>query len=117
MRGAAARLPEVVGRVMRDLALPSFDTVITERRFTITYRSAMTSLISHATLLLTPPERAVLQLLADGRPNHEIADRLSVGEHDVDAHLTRLFEKMGASSRHHAIDVALRRGLVIERLS
>lgn len=77
----------------------------------------MSSLLSHATLLLTPPERAVLQLLADGRPNEEIANRLSVGEHEVDAHLTRLFEKMGASSRQDAIDVALRRGLVVEGLS
>ena len=84
---------------------------------TVSQRFAMSRVISHATLLLTPPERAVLQLLADGRPNHEIADRLSVGEHEVDAHLTRLFEKMGASSRHHAIAVALRRGLLIERLS
>ena len=77
----------------------------------------MSSLISHAILLLTPGERAALQLLADGRPNDEIADRLSVGEHDVDAHLTRLFEKIGASSRRHAVAVAFRRGLVTERLS
>jgi DNA-binding CsgD family transcriptional regulator len=87
------------------------------RQFTITYQSATRSFGSHTTLLLTPLERAVLQLLADGRPNHEIADRLSVVEQEVDARLTHLFEKMGASSRQHAIAVALRRGLVIERLS
>ena len=77
----------------------------------------MSGVVSHATLLLTPPERAVLQLLADGRPNGEIADRLSVGEHEIGARLTRLFEKIGAATLEDAIDVAVRRGLVIESLS
>src|SRR3954463_8079309 len=46
--------------------------------FTISQRSAMSRRIAHATLLLSPSERAALQLLADSRPSHEIADRLAL---------------------------------------
>ena len=64
-------------------------------------------------LHITPPERTLLQLLAEGKPNRDIANHLRVSEQDVDAFLTQLFARMGAASRDQAVDVALRRGLVV----
>jgi len=65
-------------------------------------------------LHITPTERAVLELLANGRPNHEIAARLRVCEHQLDRHLAGLFARMGATGRPEAIAAAVRRGLVGE---
>jgi DNA-binding CsgD family transcriptional regulator len=63
-------------------------------------------------LQITPVERAVLQLLADGRTTTEIADRLRITERGVEALLTMLFGMMGASDRPEAVAAALRRGLL-----
>ena len=63
-------------------------------------------------LHITPHERAALQLLANGEENRGIADGLGVSERDVEAHLSRLFARMGAASRTEAIAAASRRGLL-----
>ncbi len=56
-----------------------------------------------ASLGLTRRELEVLQLLADGQANKEIARALGVSPNTVKTHLARLFEKLGASSRTAAI--------------
>jgi DNA-binding CsgD family transcriptional regulator len=63
-------------------------------------------------LQITPGERVALQLLAKGRRSDEIAGRLGIGEREVDAHLTILFARMGATNRSEAIAAAFRRGLL-----
>jgi two-component system, NarL family, nitrate/nitrite response regulator NarL len=64
-------------------------------------------------LQITPHEREALQLLANGAGAPGIADRLGVSEHEVEAHLVRLFARMGAATRTEAVAVASRRGLLI----
>jgi DNA-binding NarL/FixJ family response regulator len=61
---------------------------------------------------LTPREREVLQLLADGLPNKVIANRLSVSLHTIKFHVASILAKLGASSRTEAVAVGARRGLV-----
>jgi len=56
-----------------------------------------------ASLGLTPRELEVLQLLAAGQANKEIARALGVSPNTVKTHLARLFEKLGAGSRTEAI--------------
>jgi DNA-binding CsgD family transcriptional regulator len=56
-----------------------------------------------ASLGLTPREVEVLQLLATGQANKQIARALEVSPNTVKTHLARLFEKLGASSRTEAI--------------
>jgi DNA-binding NarL/FixJ family response regulator len=63
-------------------------------------------------LHITPHERAALQLLANGVETRGIADGLGVSEPEVEAHLNRLFARMGVSGRTEAIAAAGRRGLL-----
>ena len=59
---------------------------------------------------LTEREQQVLQLLARGMPNREIAQTLFLSERTVQAHLTRIFSKMGVTSRLEAVLLAVRLG-------
>jgi two-component system NarL family response regulator len=61
---------------------------------------------------LTPREMGVLRELATGKSNKEIAAALGIVEGTVKLHVTRLYEKLGVSSRTEALAVAMRRGLV-----
>lgn len=59
---------------------------------------------------LTPREREVLGLLADGLPNKLIARRLDISEKTVKAHLTNIFQRIGVTDRTQAALWAQRHG-------
>lgn len=61
---------------------------------------------------LTAREREVLDLLARGRANKEIAVILDVSVNTVNTHVAHIIEKLGAEDRTHAVATAVRRGLV-----
>lgn len=61
---------------------------------------------------LTPREREVLQLLAQGRSNKLIGAELSISEVTVKSHVQALFRKLNVLSRTEAIAVAERKGLL-----
>ncbi len=62
---------------------------------------------------LTPREREVLQCLAEGASNKEIALRLAISEHTVKFHINSLLGKLGVQSRTEAVVRATRLGLVL----
>jgi DNA-binding NarL/FixJ family response regulator len=62
---------------------------------------------------LSPRELEILNLLADGLANKEIAWRLKISEHTVKFHLTSIFNKLDASTRAEAVAIGARRGLII----
>lgn len=62
---------------------------------------------------LTPREREVLGLLAEGLGNKAIAARLAISEHTAKFHVNAILAKLGAGSRAEAIVLAARQGLVI----
>ena len=62
---------------------------------------------------LTAREREVLQLLAQGLANKQIAQRLSISEHTVKFHVAEVMAKLGAASRTEAVTRAARRGLLV----
>jgi DNA-binding NarL/FixJ family response regulator len=61
---------------------------------------------------MTNREREVLRLIADGKTNREIAERLVLSEHTVNRHVTNILAKLGSSSRSAAVADALRRELI-----
>jgi two-component system NarL family response regulator len=61
---------------------------------------------------LTDREIDVLQLLAYGKSNKEIASKLFISEFTVKGHLHNIFAKLNVLSRTEAITAATRRGLV-----
>lgn len=62
---------------------------------------------------LTPRELEVLQMLAGGLANKEIAARLAISDHTVKFHVASILGKLGASSRTEAVSIGIRRGLVL----
>jgi DNA-binding NarL/FixJ family response regulator len=63
---------------------------------------------------LTPRELEVLQLVAAGKSNHEIAAELILSVRTVERHISNIYEKIGASgatARATATAYALRREL------
>lgn len=61
---------------------------------------------------LSSREHQVLQLVAQGKSNREIAGDLEVTEATVKGHLTNILSKLGVTDRTQAVIAALRRGLV-----
>jgi len=62
---------------------------------------------------LTNRERQVLQMLASGLGNKEIAARLVISEHTVKFHVASILGKFAAGSRTEAVSIGIRRGLVL----
>jgi DNA-binding NarL/FixJ family response regulator len=60
----------------------------------------------------TTRELEVLQLVADGLVNRDIALRLVLSEETVKSHVRHLLAKLQARSRAHAVAVGFRRGLI-----
>ena len=67
---------------------------------------------AQATLGISPRELTILQELAAGRSNKEIAKRLHVSPNTVKTHIANLFEKLHARRRTDAINKARELGIV-----
>jgi DNA-binding NarL/FixJ family response regulator len=61
---------------------------------------------------LTPREREVLVLLADGLSNRGIAANLGISEHTVKVHVSTIYAKLGAANRAEAVARGIQRGWV-----
>ena len=62
--------------------------------------------------LLTAREIEVLQEVAAGKRNRDIADRLFISEETVKVHVKHIMEKLGARDRTVAVAIAVRRGIL-----
>ena len=70
-------------------------------------------LAEHATdELLTPAEIEVLQLIAAGNANKQIADQLSITEETVKGRVKNILSKLGANDRTHAAMIGVKRGII-----
>jgi NarL family two-component system response regulator LiaR len=61
---------------------------------------------------LTPRERQVLALLAEGLSNPQIAERLSISRSTAAAHVSSILSKLGVANRAEAVSLAIRSDLV-----
>jgi DNA-binding CsgD family transcriptional regulator len=61
---------------------------------------------------ITKRELEILELIAQGMSNREIADKLFVSENTVKTHSSRLFDKLSAKRRTQAVQIAKEIGLI-----
>ena len=91
------------------LAKPKISTVIVEKEVYITPADVPDINQKEMTRLgLSPREMEVLQLMAAGLSNQEIADRLYVSLNTIKTHSAKIFEKMDVRRRTQAVDMAKR---------
>ena len=91
------RRPEQV--VVREVLVPAPVTFIRDEH-------ALTS------LGITPRELEILELIAEGLSNREIAERVHVSENTVKTHSSRVFDKLGARRRTQAVQLGKERRLI-----
>jgi DNA-binding NarL/FixJ family response regulator len=64
------------------------------------------------TELLTPREREILQLLADGMSNADVSERLYISPETVKSHVRHILTKLDADTRTQAVAIALREAMI-----
>ena len=91
-QGGSLLQPVVASRLLSQIATPDSDTIPLEE--------------------LTPREKDVLVLLAQGKQNKEIAAELIITERTVKVHISSILAKLGAGNRTEAVRIAVQQGLV-----
>ncbi len=61
---------------------------------------------------VTPREKEILELIADGLTNEEIAEKLGLSVHTVQTHRSNILEKLGLHNRAQLVTYAARVGLI-----
>ena len=89
-RGEPSLHPKIARKLMQELSRPASQSPTTDP--------------------LTPREVDVLQLVAQGLGNQEIADKLVIGEATVRSHVSNILSKLHLASRTQAALYALREG-------
>jgi DNA-binding CsgD family transcriptional regulator len=98
---AASKVPFEVARIEAEMALAD----IANDRVCVPSKKV------RVTDGLSPREREVLLLIAEGRSNREIAEHLSISVPTVKRHLTTIFAKLNLPSRAAAVAYAHTHGL------
>jgi DNA-binding NarL/FixJ family response regulator len=62
--------------------------------------------------MLTTREREILQLLADGMSNADVAAKLFISQETVKSHVRHILAKLEADTRTHAVAIALRDAII-----
>jgi DNA-binding CsgD family transcriptional regulator len=89
--------------------------VVREVRVPVTVRATEPFLVNAqrlAQLGITRRELEILELIAAGLSNREIAEKVFVSENTVKTHSSRLFDKLGAKRRTQAVQIAKDAGLI-----
>ena len=66
----------------------------------------------HSSDTLSDRELEVLQQIAAGNANKNIAEHLSIAEDTVKGHVKAILAKLGANDRTHAVSIAFKRGII-----
>ena len=88
------------------LSKPKVETIVVEKEVFVPNGSFLLNEQALNDLNLSKRELEVLQLMADGLSNHEIAERLYVSLSTIKTHSRNLFDKLGVARRTQAIDKA-----------
>lgn len=90
--GLIVGTPELISPLMRDIATNLDEQIVDP---------------------LTDRELQVLQLLAQGLANKQIASQLGISEHTVKFHVSGIYTKLGATNRTEAVRLGVRNGLIL----
>jgi len=90
--------PLLADRLLAEFASP------TQRKEESNYDAGLAS--------LSPREKEILKMVADGKPNKIIADELDISEHTVRNHISNIFQKLHVNNRTEATVIALKKGLI-----
>jgi DNA-binding NarL/FixJ family response regulator len=111
--------PEVLFEQLRRLASgePPISQAMTTKLFRqvvqqMAQRSEQVTIQPSVTGDLSPREGQVLELVANGYSNQEIADELGIAHNTVKNHLRNIMSKLGAKNRAQAAALAVSRGLL-----
>ena len=85
---------------------------IEEIKAMLSQKGGMAKVTSDIRIDLTPREQSVLDLVAEGLMNKEIASRLDTSVRNVEKYVSRLFSKTGTNSRTELVRFALEHGMV-----
>jgi DNA-binding CsgD family transcriptional regulator len=93
---------------------------LTKKKETIVFKEVLVSsdapfALNHEKLRklsITPRELEILELIANGMSNREIAEKLFVSESTVKTHSSRLFDKLSAKRRTQAVQIGKELGLI-----
>lgn len=88
------------------------DPKVAGKLFQFVNQPAATPASAHFAVDLSPREREILELIAEGLSNAEIADRLFLSKGTVQNYVSTLFAKLDVTDRTQAAVLALRYGLV-----
>lgn len=94
-----------------DIDLASLARQIQEIKDMLTNRNAIVPTPPPIRIDFTPREQSVLELVAEGLMNKEIARRLETSVRNVEKYVSRLFSKTGTNSRTELVRYALEHGL------
>jgi len=78
----------------------------------ISFRQLETSMEVSPLDALSPREREILQLVAEGRTSQEIGERLSISSKTVDTYRSRLMHKIGVSDMASLVKFAIQHGVI-----
>ena len=107
---ASATLEEIIAAL---LAAASGFTVLTRAQSKRAFRNSQVQMPTDLTPEhLTLREKEVLQMIAAGLGNKDIAARLRISANTAKFHVAQILAKLDASSRTEAVSIAIRRGLV-----
>lgn len=104
----SARLDELVAAVRKVAA----GQVVFDPTLLAGVVNRLTGRLRGSTAALTARERETLALLADGASTADISGRLGVARNTARNHVQRVLEKLGARSKHEAVAIARREGML-----
>jgi NarL family two-component system response regulator LiaR len=94
------------------LMKPKINTVVVEKEIVIKTNGFILNEHALTMLGLSKRELEVLQLMAEGLSNHQIAERLFVSLNTIKTHSARIFEKLEVQRRTQAVDRAKKLRLI-----
>jgi len=107
-----AAVGELVAAIGAAVANQTYLSPAVARIITEDYVRSMPTADSDLTSSLSPREREVLQLVAEGHKTKEIATRLSVSTKTIETHRTRIMHKLSAQGVADLTRIAVADGLV-----